>query len=120
MIVTITVPLPPKQLSPNARVHWAVKNKAKKAYQEQVQVACLEQKIPKCKALSAKMQLAFHFKTKARHDPDNCIASVKCAIDQLVKYGLLSDDDKITLLPTTIHNDKENPRLVVTLEVDDA
>ena len=32
MKLTITLPLPPACLSPNARVHWRVKAKATKAY----------------------------------------------------------------------------------------
>lgn len=35
----------------------------------------------------------FHFKTKARHDPDNYAATIKMIMDGLVAAGVLIDDN---------------------------
>lgn len=36
--------------------------------------------------------LTFHFKTKARHDPDNYIGGAKPLMDGLVRSGIIKDD----------------------------
>ena len=38
--ITITLPLPPKELSPNARPHWAVKARAIKSYRLLAALIC--------------------------------------------------------------------------------
>jgi len=114
--VTITLPLPPKSLSPNARVHWAVKAKAVKAYR----------RIAACRTgialgllrpywTHATTQVTFYHARKARRDPDNLLASLKPIFDGLVDAGLLADDEYLTHLPVVKLIDSDNPRVVLTI-----
>lgn len=91
---TITLPLPPKELSPNARVHWAAKARAVKGYRE---YAWAEAKrligrdaAPKWKNATA--QATFHFLTFARRDKDNFQAMLKPAFDGIRDAGIIDDD----------------------------
>lgn len=115
--VTIVVPLPPKELSPNSRCHWAVKNKVKKAYKDEVWLACLKADAPRKRALTATLQCRFYYGTKRRRDSDNALASIKYGVDSLVDYGILADDDKITHLPIIMGYDKLRPRLEMTITI---
>jgi crossover junction endodeoxyribonuclease RusA len=79
--MTITLPWPDKALSPNARVHWAVKAKAVKAARQAAGWAT--------KAAGVKvegegfiyLQITFNPPSKRRHDLDNCVARAKSLFD---------------------------------------
>lgn len=43
--------------------------------------------------LRVEVDFIFHFKTKARHDPDNYAATIKMIMDGLVDCGVLHDDN---------------------------
>jgi crossover junction endodeoxyribonuclease RusA len=90
----ITLPLPPKELSPNARVHWAVKATAVKGYRA---LAWAEAKriigreaAPKWKNATA--QATFYFTKVARRDKDNFQAMLKPAFDGIRDSGIIDDD----------------------------
>jgi len=87
----ITLPWPPKELSPNARCHWAVKARAAKAYK----IDCWATFARARKALRGKSAFAvtFHPPSKRRHDLDNCLASVKVCIDALSDVTGIDDSE---------------------------
>ncbi len=80
-MTTVTLPWPPKELSPNARVHWAVKARITKKYKE----ACWRELICERKGLYRREYFKFTFRPpdKRRRDRDNCIASCKALQDAL-------------------------------------
>lgn len=89
--------LPPEELSPNARVHWAEKYQAAQRFLEAVYYSCLEQvneagreRWPYGKA---RVNLTFIFPRAHRRDRDNLLGMFKPGLDALVKVGLLVDDD---------------------------
>lgn len=101
--LTITLPIPPKALWPNARPHWRAKNKAFQAYKQASCVAAfVATNGTRHKWECATCQCAFAFKRRGRRDPDNLMAAMKAVWDGLVVAGLLKDDDKLTHLPVTI------------------
>ncbi len=76
----ITFPLHPKQLSPNARVHWRVKAKATKSFKH----SCLMSMIGLPSFVGrSKFKIVFSPPDKRRRDADNLIASFKAGFDAL-------------------------------------
>jgi crossover junction endodeoxyribonuclease RusA len=76
----LVLPWPPKELSPNARVHRLAKAKAAKAYRHACWALTKESKV----ALSATpvhLQVTFVPPTKQARDLDNCLASIKSGLD---------------------------------------
>lgn len=77
----ISLPWPPRELSPNARIHHMAKAKAAKAYREQAywltKAAGLV--IPAEGGIS--LRFDFHPPDGRRRDLDNMLSSAKAAID---------------------------------------
>lgn len=95
-MTTLTLPWPPKQLSPNVRIHWATKAKHAKGYK----TACYA--ITKSAGLptpypTGKIALRLDFCPPNRHkrDLDNLLASMKAGIDG-VAWALGVDDSRFT------------------------
>ena len=80
---SIFLPFPPKELSPNARLHWAAKAKVKKAYRE----ACFyEAKLQAVKSMRnelLKVHIVFFPPDKRKRDWDNMLAAAKSGLDGL-------------------------------------
>lgn len=82
----IELPFPPKELSPNARLHWAKVSKAKKAYRK---TAWAQTKFTaaNCQVgghpVGGRQRLDFTFcpPQNRDYDRDNLIARMKAAID---------------------------------------
>lgn len=119
--ITITLPLPHKHLSPNARVHWRAKAKATKAYREQSFLDTLSaissQETVKHDAewLYATSQATFYHAQTRRRDKDNLLSSLKAAMDGITDSRLIDDDVGITHLPVVCEIDRENPRVEITI-----
>lgn len=95
-MTTITLPWPPKQLSPNARIHWATRARHAKGYK----TACYA--ITKSAGLpppyhtgKIALRLDFYAPTRRRRDLDNLLASMKAGIDG-VAWALGVDDSRFT------------------------
>ena len=120
----IEVPmLPPIELSPNARVHWAERQQAARVFSNAIYYSCVDainrygqerRSYPK-----AKLSLTFVFPQKRKRDRDNLIAMFKPGLDALVKVGLLKDDDSehLTIGEVKVEVDKERaPLTIIELE----
>jgi crossover junction endodeoxyribonuclease RusA len=92
-VTELTLPWPPKQLSPNARLHWSVVAKVKKAYR----MACFTQ------AINAGMRsipwdgdvhlwIDIYPPDRRARDDDNVVAAFKSGRDGLA--DALGVDDK--------------------------
>ena len=115
-VITIELPLPAKSLSPNARVHWAVKARDVKAYRQRaawVTKALLAGSEPQWE--TATLRATFYHAQDRTRDDDNLIASLKSARDGLVDGGLLKDDAGVTTLPVVKHIDRDRPRCELTI-----
>ncbi len=98
--ITLTFPWFPRELSPNARVHWAERAEATSLYREecgwmaktQVQP---NQDIHTDPPFSAPVlaTTTFYVKDKRRRDMNNLDASLKAMWDGIVDAGILADDD---------------------------
>lgn len=90
MRATLELPWPPKELSPNARVHWAVKSKKAKAYRS----ACyLLAKQAGLVAPAGDLLLSLEFlpPDRRRRDDDNLLAAFKAGRDGLAEAMGIDD-----------------------------
>lgn len=116
----LVLPVPPRQLSPNARCHWRVVAKHKKAYKTTcLLLACdmvnkmIGGKPPRWK--SATIRYSAHFKSRA-WDDDNLIGAMKYARDAIADAGIVENDRGFTTLPVESFGYSKNPRIIVTIE----
>lgn len=115
--VTITVPIPHRSLSPNARAHWRTKAKHKKTARLTARIE-VRDAVGTGKMWSAASVAVVWFAKTAnglRMDHDNIIGSLKGTIDGIADAGLLADDRGVTWLPPRVEVDKLNPRIEITI-----
>ncbi len=115
--ITITLPLPARELSPNARVHWAKKAKITKAHRQAAGitawVATGDSEPPHWK--KAKMQVKAYFKTRRFPDPGNFMASLKAYEDGIADAGVVENDRGLWPERPEFFTDKANPRIEITI-----
>ncbi len=118
--ITITVPVPPNALSPNARPHWAVKMKAKQKYRRDACLASIHaintagiDWAPMWKMAYA--QITVYKRTAHTGDRDNIIASLKAAFDGIADAGVIANDSGLIPLPPTVLKDAKKPRVEITV-----
>ena len=92
MVARLILPWPPKELSPNARMHWAALAKAKKAFRARCTWAAREQGARPIKADKLHLSLTFYAPTRRAYDLDNALARMKSGLDGLA--DVLGVDDK--------------------------
>ena len=96
VIASVTLPWPPKELSPNARLHWARLAKAKKAYRAECALQARIQGVGKIAAQKLHVALVFYPPTRRAFDLDNALARMKSGLDGLaVVLGV--DDSRWSL-----------------------
>lgn len=83
MVARVILPWPPKELSPNARMHWAALAKAKKAFRERCTWAAREQGVRPIKADKLHLSLLFYPPSRRAYDLDNALARMKSGLDGL-------------------------------------
>ena len=88
----LMLPWPPKELSPNARLHWARLAKAKKAYRAACAWQAKEQGARPMDATKLHLSLTFYPPTRRAFDLDNALARMKSGLDGLA--DVLGVDDK--------------------------
>lgn len=92
----ITLPWPPAALSPNARTHWSVLARAKKAYRAACAAQAQAQGARRIKADRLHLSLTFYPPTRRAYDLDNALARCKAGLDGLADV-LGVDDSKWSL-----------------------
>lgn len=117
--ILITLPLPARELSPNARVHWAKKSGITKAARWASFAASTNvlaeagNKCPQWKR--AKMHVKAYFKTRRFPDPTNFMASLKSYEDGIADAGIVENDRGLWPERPEFFTDKENPRIEITI-----
>lgn len=97
--VTFTLPFPPKILWPNGRGHWAEKARAVKSSRQSAWAAALAAGLRRDASITrASLAVTVHPKTRNPIDRDNCVASLKSAIDGIA--DALGVDDQVFDTPT--------------------
>lgn len=115
MTLTITLPLPPRGLSPNARLHWRPKAALTAKARSDARLAAIHamnvnDMVPPLWE-NVTIQAFFYFRDRRRHDRDNALSSLKGSFDGLCDAKLLLDDSGITHLPVVFLHDSFDPRV---------
>lgn len=113
-ICDIKLPLPPKELQPNARPHWRAKAKAVQSYRAMALHEALQWNTDECCSVAV-VKIEYANKTKRVLDPDNIIAALKSAIDGITSSGCIEDDDELIYLPPKRYKCAEDPHVRITL-----
>ncbi len=115
MTLAITLPIPDRGLSPNARKHFMAKAKLVKNARTAAMVEVLSIVPggwkPRWRFATVRIQWFTH--TKRRPDADNCLSSLKPAMDGIADSGLLDNDRGLRFEPIEFAVDRENPRIVI-------
>lgn len=90
--LTLTLPWPPADLSPNSRGHWSKLARAKKAYRAACAWTAKEQGAKRIDAERLHLTITFVPPNRRAHDLDNCLARMKSGLDGLA--DVLGVDDK--------------------------
>lgn len=101
MSLTIELPWPSSDLSPNSRAHWRYKALAVKQYRQAAYLAtvnAMNRAGEKGGWPAATVQTTFYVLDRRRRDLDNLMAMLKPAWDGMVDAGLLTDDNELTPL----------------------
>ncbi len=114
----VVLPLPPKELKPNARPHHMAKANRVREYRSEARDAAmaaaydvdLMRQLP-----AASVRIMAYWPTVRTMDPDNLIATMKSAIDGITDAGIWLDDRDLTYLPPRQAKDADNPRIVIVI-----
>lgn len=118
MQLLLELPLPPAQLSPNARPHWRAKAKAVRGYRQTAAALC---RVAMARQhvvggwTEATCRAYWYHRDRRRRDRDNLQASLKAAFDGLADAGLLLDDVGLTHLPPVLRVDRERPHVLLEI-----
>ena len=104
MTLTVTLPWPPKDLSPNARAHWRKHARFVKAYRNTCWALSYQSMVKVTWEGDIHVWLDYYPPNRARRDLDNLIAASKAALDGLA--DALKVDDSRFRLHTHLHHDQ--------------
>jgi crossover junction endodeoxyribonuclease RusA len=115
--ITITIPIPDKRLSPNARVHWAAKGRLTRLSRSGAELVAKSalKGAPPPKWAKCRANVTAYFRTKAHPDPDNLIARMKSVFDGFEDAGIVADDKGLWPERPIIGKDAKNPRIEITI-----
>ena len=111
----IVLPLPPRELSPNARPHWAAKARAVKHYREAAYLSSLAER-PARPMHAARVTARFFFRNRRRRDRDNLLASLKPAFDGIADARVVANDAGMIHMPVEQYVDRTDPRVEIVVE----
>lgn len=98
---TVTLPWPPSELSPNARVHWAQRSRVAKKYREACYVLCKRANLVAPQSERIVLMADFYPPDRRHRDDDNMIASFKSGRDGIAD-ALGVDDNRFILTPLVV------------------
>lgn len=90
-MTTIKYPWPPKELSPNSRVHWSKKSEAAKKVKRDAYYLTREANPSVSEAPT--LSIVFNPPTSHKNDIDNCLSRCKALIDGIA-MAINIDDSK--------------------------
>jgi len=111
----IVLPLPPRELSPNARPHWAAKARAVKRYRQTAWLCALAVR-PSQPIQTARVTSRFFFRNRRRRDRDNLLASLKPAFDGIADARVVTSDSGMIHMPVEQYVDRADPRVEIGVE----
>jgi crossover junction endodeoxyribonuclease RusA len=120
MTLTVTLPWPPKEVSPNARVHWRRKHKA--AAKQKVDALLVATSAMRAAGVEVgdlepplRVKVDFYPPDRRARDQDNMVASMKSALDGVSK-AIGVDDKHFRLEWLYLDEPCKGGEVVVTIE----
>jgi hypothetical protein len=113
--MTITLPLPHKRLSPNARSHWRAKAAQTKVHRQRARLLTLEALNGQPAPTFSGYRLAFFLPDARNRDDDNLAASCKAYRDGIADALRVDDSTLALAAQPTMNLDRANPRVEITL-----
>lgn len=89
--MSVDLPWPPKELSPNARLHWRAVSKAKKAYKAECAWSLFQTPVPELPTGRIPIVITISPPDNRRRDRDNLQSALKYGIDQLALHWGVDD-----------------------------
>ena len=117
--VTITLPIPDRILSPNARPHWAAKAKRTKAPRWMAEQEARAVRGADWPWPFARVSLMCYWPTLRFWDDDNISGACKAYRDGVADAGLVTNDKRIRSGSVDHAKDKANPRVEMTFTRED-
>lgn len=87
----ISLPWPPRELSPNARGHWAIKARAAKSHRAACQILCMAAGARALGWPDMVVSITFHPPSARRADLDNMLAAMKAGLDGVAQATGVDD-----------------------------
>lgn len=103
-MIELVLGWPPKELSPNARLHWAQLARAKKKYREACWATTLEQQPGPVPSGQLVLELEFFPPNRRTHDRDNLTARMKAGLDGMAD-ALKIDDSRFSTVVVKVATD---------------
>ncbi len=113
--MVVVLSLPPRELSPNARPHWAAKARAVHQYRETAYLSALAKR-PGCPMRLARVTARFFFRNRRRRDRDNLLASLKPAFDGIADARVVTNDSGMIHMQVDQYVDRVRPRVEIVVE----
>lgn len=125
--VRLTLPFPPKELSPNSRVHWRGKAVFAARYREECGWAGMDAAFGKQEGRwytvrrgepltpPVEADVTFVVKDRRRRDEQNFLQMLKPAFDGLVDAGVLVDDNHEVFKVASCSFEIGEPKVIVVL-----
>ena len=114
--LTITIPLPPKEVRNNWRGHRMQKARAVKQYRTQTHLLSLAQMgMAKHNWKKASVHITAYFPTARHMDPTNLIDALKPAFDGLEDAGVIENDKNLWPERPVIVTKDKRPRVELTI-----
>lgn len=118
--ITITLPVPPEQLTGNGRYHRMGKARLTKECREQAkadaQWTLMAKRLKSPMWVRAKVRAVWYLGYRCRQlDQQNAIHGLKAYIDGLQDAGILKDDRGVVWEPVEWQRDRRRPRVEITV-----
>ena len=88
----ITLPWPPKELSPNSRNHWAKRAKVAAKYRETCRLLTIASKIRPAETGAVFLRVSYYAPDRRLRDDDNMIAAFKAGRDGVANAWGIDDN----------------------------
>lgn len=112
-MITITLPWPPAELSPNARKHWRAVAPIRARYRQDCQWATLAANVGRISGRHH-MALTFHPANRRHRDRDNLMAQMKSGIDGMAD-ALGINDREFDPITVSLGEPSKRPHVRITL-----
>lgn len=117
-MLKVILDLPPVELSPNKRVHWAKKAKKIKEYRQHAMEMAMASAFDtdmKEPFVTPVVQISYFNARNVKPDADNILAAMKSAFDGFTDAGIWKDDRFCFYFPVRRECDRTAPRVEITI-----